>query len=76
MVAGPRQGQGIGASMLQAVEERLRALNGRLLLVETISTLDFERTRNFYRKNGYTEVALVPNYYADGVGKTTFTKSL
>ena len=76
MVDAARQGQGIGSGMLEAGEEAVRATNGRMLLVETSSTPDFERTRQFYRKNGYAEVATVPDYYAEGVGKTTFTKLL
>jgi ribosomal protein S18 acetylase RimI-like enzyme len=76
MVDGSRQGQGVGASMLRTVEDTLRGSNGRMLLVETMSISEFERTRQFYRKNGYAEVAQVPDYYAAGVGKTTFTKLL
>ena len=76
MVDAARQGQGIGSRMLEAGEEAVRATNGRMVLVETSSTPDFERTRQFYRKNGYAEVATVPDYYAEGVGKTTFTKLL
>jgi len=76
MVDATRQGEGVGSRMVSAVEDAVRATNGRMLIVETSSTPEFERTRQFYLKNGYAEVANVPDYYADGVGKTSFTKLL
>jgi GNAT superfamily N-acetyltransferase len=42
-----RQRQGIGSTMLLAVEEAVRELNGRLLLIETSDKSSFERTRSF-----------------------------
>ncbi|WP_165236042.1 hypothetical protein [Aquisphaera insulae] len=47
-----------------------------MLLIETASVPELEKTRQFYRQLGYVEVARVPDYYADGVGKVTFTKLL
>lgn len=69
-----RQRRGIGSKMLLAVEESVRALNGRLLLIETSDKSSFERTRLFYRKHGYTQVAHIPDYFADGDGKASFIK--
>ena len=76
MVIGHRQGHGIGTSMLLEAENQLRKKNGRLMLIETMSIPELEQTRLFYRKNGYTEVAMVPDYYATGAGKITFLKYL
>ena len=76
MVDATRQGAGVGSRMVSAVETAVRATNGRMLIAETSSTQEFEQTRRFYFKNGYASVATVPDYYADGVGKTTFTKRL
>lgn len=70
----PRQRQGIGSQLLLAVEERIRTLNGRLLLIETSDKSSFERTRQFYRRHGYTEVAHIPDYFADGEGRASFVK--
>lgn len=75
-VDAPRHRQGIGSKMLRAVEETVRAANGRLLLIETSSKSSFERTRQFYRKHGYAEVAHIPDYFADGDGKASFVKRL
>ncbi len=76
MVHADRQGRGIGSRLLRAVEDELRAAGGRLLLIETAALPELEKTRHFYRQRGYAEVANVPDYYADGVGKVTFTKLL
>ncbi len=75
-VDAPRHRQGIGSAMLLAVETAVRVSNGRLLLIETSSQSSFERTRQFYRKHGYTEVAHIPDYFADGDGKESFIKRL
>ncbi len=68
--------QGIGSLLLQAVEEMVREVDCRLLLIETSSKSSFERTRQFYRKHGYTEVAHIPDYFSDGDGKASFIKRI
>ena len=68
--------QGIGSELLLAVESHLRSQGGRLLLIETSSKSSFERTREFYRKHGYANVAHIPDYFTDGDGKASFLKRL
>jgi ribosomal protein S18 acetylase RimI-like enzyme len=46
------------------------------LLIETSSLPHYESTRRFYFKYGYTVVAQVPDYYADGDGLTVFAKRI
>lgn len=75
-VDAPSQRNGIGSQLLQAVEGATRTANGRLLLIETSDKSSFERTRQFYRKHGYAEVARIPDYFADGDGKASFIKRL
>lgn len=75
-VDGPRHRQGIGSELLVAVENAVRASSGRMLLIETSDKSSFERTRLFYRKHGYAEVARIPDYFADGDGKASFVKRL
>jgi GNAT superfamily N-acetyltransferase len=70
----PRHRQGIGSQLLRAVEDAVRGLNGRLLLIETSDKSSFERTRLFYRKHGYSEVARIHDYFTDGDGKASFIK--
>ena len=71
-VAGDLQGRGIGSQLLRAVECVVRDRGGRLLLIETSDQGRFERTRSFYRRHGYDEVARIPDYFSDGDGKVSF----
>jgi ribosomal protein S18 acetylase RimI-like enzyme len=75
-VDASRHRKGIGSNMLLAVEDAVRSLNGRLLLIETSDKSSFERTRLFYRKHNYSEVAHIPDYFADGDGKASFIKRI
>lgn len=68
------QGQGRGAALLHYIEQTLRAQGGRILLVETSSSL--ERTQAFYRKCGYEEEARIRDFYAAGYDKVVFRKAL
>jgi GNAT superfamily N-acetyltransferase len=61
MVESTSQGKGIGSRLLQAVEDAVRRANGRMLLIETSSASEFEKTRRFYRERGYTEAAHIPD---------------
>lgn len=75
-VDASRHRQAIGSQMLHAVENAVRNENGRLLLIETSDKSSFERTRQFYRKHGYSEVAHIPDYFSDGDGKASFIKRM
>lgn len=71
-----RQRQGRGKILLEYVEQLLANRGERLLLVETSGTEDFEYVRRFYRKSGYTEEARIRDFYAAGVDKIVYRKSL
>lgn len=75
-VEAGRHGQGLGSKLLVAVEDAVRAANGRLLLIETSSTPAYHPTRRFYLRHGYAEAAHVPDFYADGDGKVIFSKRM
>src|SRR6185436_6001629 len=49
------QGRGIGRALVRDVEAKLIHRGGRLLVVETSSRPDYETTRQFYTRSGYTE---------------------
>lgn len=70
------QGKGIGTEIMQQTEQVLREQGERVLLVETSGTAEFERTRGFYRKNGYEEEARIRDYYQAGDDKIVFRKAL
>ncbi len=71
-----KQSAGIGAAMMRYLEDQLRDRDARILLVETMGTPDFERTRAFYRKNGYVEEARIREFYEAGADKVVFWKHL
>ncbi len=71
-----RQGEGIGAKLLRYVEQMLGERGERLLLVETSGLPNFERTRAFYRKQGYDEEARIREFYKAGDDKIIFRKAL
>ena len=70
------QGAGIGTAMLGYLEHRLADQGERVLLVETMGIPDFERTRSFYRKIGYTEEARIREFYEAGADKIVYWKHL
>ncbi|MCP6757427.1 MAG: GNAT family N-acetyltransferase [Fischerella sp. CENA71] len=70
------QGQGHGTKLLRYVEQTLTARSGRVLLVETSGTPDFDRTRAFYHKCGYEEEARIRDFYTDGADKIVYRKVL
>jgi ribosomal protein S18 acetylase RimI-like enzyme len=71
------QARGIGGHMLAHLEEDIRTNHqGRVLFVETGSLPHYELTRQFYRKHGYEQHALLKDYYAAGDSMVVFRKAL
>jgi ribosomal protein S18 acetylase RimI-like enzyme len=84
-----RQGQGIGSAMIRYLEQFLlerqaasatdldaAKYSARILLVETLGTPEFEKTRQFYERVRFTEEARIRDYYEDGGDKIVFWKRL
>ena len=69
-------GKGHGQNLLHYVEESVRELGGRVLLIETSSLDIFKRTRQFYHLAGYEEEARIRDYYKLGESKIIFRKVL
>ena len=69
------QGKGRGSKMLRHIEDKLRAEDGRLLLIETSSGDGFELTRKFYAQHGYDEEARIRGFYGTE-DKVIFRKDL
>jgi len=70
------QGQGVGTALLDEVERCVRALDARLLVIETSSKSDYAATRGFYRARGYEAAARVPDFYDDGDDRVIYVKRL
>lgn len=75
-VSPSRQGGGLGAALVKALEAALRAGGQRILIVETSGAAQFDRTRDFYRKNGYVEEARIRDFWAAGDDKVIYWKTL
>lgn len=70
------QGKGIGRALVREVERELRERGARLLLVETSSRPDYEKTRAFYLRCGYTEAARIRDFYAPADDRIMLTTRL
>jgi len=70
------QKKGAGSKLLEFLEEWVRAEGGRLILADTSTIPHYEKTQKFYLKNGFREVAKVPDYYHPGNDRITFCKRI
>lgn len=71
-----KQRQGIGRRLLNDAETSISDAGGRLILIETSSKPDYERTRYFYQSCGYEIIARIPDFYTPGDNKIVFQKRL
>jgi ribosomal protein S18 acetylase RimI-like enzyme len=70
------QGKGIGSKLLDFLEEGVREEGGRMILADTSTIPQYEKTKNFYLQNGFQEVARIPDYYYPGNDRITFCKRI
>lgn len=70
------QEKGAGSKLLSFLDEVLKSEGGRLILADTSTVPQYEKTQRFYMKNGFKEVARVPDYYYPGNDRVTFWKKL
>ena len=70
------QGTGIAQKLDQWAESFVRSRSAYWLLAETSGQPSYERTRAFYRKQGYREVARIPDYYKPSDDLIIFGKRL
>ena len=75
-VAPRTQRTGVGTRLLQEVERRLARDSARLVLIETSSQPVYEKTRRFYLRHGYPEVARVPDFYSEGDDRVIYAKRI
>ena len=69
-------GNGAGTLLLSEVEQRLRAKDARMVVAETSGRDDYEATRWFYARRGYTEAGRVADFYAWSDDRIIYTKRL
>ena len=75
-VASLLQGRGIGKALIAHAEDLIRGLGGQLVIAETSSRPQYDKTRRFYHLCGYAELALIRGYYRPGDDLVVFGKYL
>lgn len=70
------QRAGVASQMMAYIEHRLKQKDGRILIVETSSDDAQIAARNFYRKIGYLQVAIIKDFWKEGEDKVIFLKKL
>ncbi len=77
IVVKPRQQKsGVGRDLLSHAENFVKERNGRWILAETSSKESYQKTRNFYFRNYYTQVAEIRDFYSVGDNLIVFGKYL
>ena len=74
VVAPAWQGRGLGRELMALAERAVARRGGGGLYIETSSRADYARTRRFYRRAGYRQVARLGDFYARGDDKVVFCK--
>ncbi len=69
-------GKGIGSILVKYMEEDLRKMNGKLVLIETSGKEHYEGERKFYEKNGYDVQTIIKDFYKPGDDLYVFRKYL
>ena len=75
-VARQQHGKGVGKTLIRFVEEEVRKLGGRLIVIETSGLDKYKPTRGFYNTAGYTLEATLRDFYRDGDDLVIYTKHL
>ncbi len=70
------QGKGLGSSLLNFIESKLREDGNRILIVETSGLSEFDITRKFYEKCEYHKEAVIRDFYKEGDDKVVFWKKI
>lgn len=70
------QRKGIASQMMKYIEQRLAQKDGRILIVETSSDDAQIGARKLYQKIGYTQAAVIKDFWKDGEDKIIFWKKL
>jgi GNAT superfamily N-acetyltransferase len=73
-VSPAEQGKGRGKELVRWLEDEVRRLNGRMIVIETSSQPKYHATRQFYIGLGYKEVARIPDFYKAGDDRVIYAK--
>jgi ribosomal protein S18 acetylase RimI-like enzyme len=65
---------GIGSQLLTKVEDEIKVKCNQQLYIETSGRVEFLKTRQFYKKNGYYTVGYFDGYYGPDDAKVIYVK--
>ena len=68
------QRTGKASQMMTYIEQLIKKKNGRILIIETSSHNDQIGARKLYNKIGYTEEAVIRDFWNEGENKIVFWK--
>jgi ribosomal protein S18 acetylase RimI-like enzyme len=71
-----RRRAGLGKLLLRATEHAIAARGGRAVYIETSNRALYDPTRRFYLACGYTEQAVLKDFYNDGDDKVIYARRL
>mgnify|MGYP003589328750 CR=1 FL=1 len=75
-VSKDSQRNGVATEMMSYIEQQLQQKGGRILIVETSGDDAQIGARKFYEKIGYTQMAVIKDFWNDGEDKIVFWKKL
>lgn len=70
------QRKGIASEMMNYIEQELKTMGARILIVETSSDDAQIGARNLYNKLGYDQEAIIRDFWNEGEDKIIFRKRL
>jgi D-alanine-D-alanine ligase len=68
------QNLGIGKRLLSETEKRISHRGGQRIYIETSHKTQYQSTRSFYTRCGYTLASLLEDFYGPGDAKATYCK--
>ncbi len=75
-VHADHRGRGLGQALSREVEQLVKARGGKRIYAETSSRAQYEPTRAFYERCGYSRDAEMRDFYAPGDGKVVYVRVL
>lgn len=75
-VSPAEHGRGVGTTLMDQTETRVRKAGGRIIFIETSGRELYASTQRFYEKCGYSLEVRVRDFYAEGDDKLIYSKRL
>ena len=69
-------GKGLGSKLVMFMEDDVKKIGGKLVLIETSGKEHYEGERKFYKKNGYGVQTIIKDFYRHGDDLFVYLKYL